>query len=383
MKKILAVIILVCLAFTLFLSTVKDNSVSELFTAENAVGTIDFDKIYALHAPDEVIGTLNGRDVTWEEYFYGYYTYAKDTQQYIDQLKEYYGLDIGWNDVLDESTGETFASGVSGYAEKFLSQYAAIEQYAAENGIAVEPEDEEELATLLESNIATLCGEGATEEDFYNELGKLRMPRSLYNRMMHDTILNDKVYTLYGENGENFSSEEAVAMLNEEGYMHAGHILRMTMDKMTGEAVDEETAKAQKDKAQEFSDTLNAIEDKEERYAEFTKLAVENTEDSNVEYTFLPGSMVAEFEDAVKSLKEYEVSEPVETSYGYHVIMRLPIDPDAPLFEYQANGQMMTGRYYCATQLISESLTNIYNNLKFEYKPGFAVPKIERFVIQG
>ena len=44
-------------------------------------------------------------------------------------------------------------------------------------------------------------------------------------------------------------------------------------------------------------------------------------------YTFLPGEMVEEFEDAVSSLKVGEIDpEIVETSYGYHLIMR--IEPD-------------------------------------------------------
>lgn len=386
MRKILAVIIIVCLAFGIFLlylDKTNDNSISTQFEDANAVGTIDFDKIYALHEPDEVIGTLNGRNITWDEYFYAYYTYAKDTQQYIDQLKQYYGLDVGWDDVIDEGTGETFASGVASYPERFLSQYAAIEQYASDNGITIEAADEEELANLLKSNIVSLCGEGATEEDFYKQLEELRMPRSFYNRMMQDTVLNDKLNSLYGANGEKLNDKEAIAMLDEAGYLHAGHILLMTMDKTTGEAVDENTAKALKEKAQGFSDALNAIENKEERYAEFTKLAAENTEDSSIEYTFLPGSMVSEFEDAVKSLGEYEVSAPVETNYGYHVIIRLPLDPDAQLFEYQMNGQTVTGRYYCAMQLISEGLLEIYNNLKIEYNPDFVSPKIGRFVNQG
>ena len=39
--------------------------------------------------------------------------------------------------------------------------------------------------------------------------------------------------------------------------------------------------------------------------------------------------MVEEFENAVKALADYEVSEPVLSAHGYHVIMRLPLNADA------------------------------------------------------
>ena len=42
-------------------------------------------------------------------------------------------------------------------------------------------------------------------------------------------------------------------------------------------------------------------------------------------YIFGEGEMVKEFEDSVKSLEFGAVSGLVETSYGYHIIKRLPL----------------------------------------------------------
>ena len=57
----------------------------------------------------------------------------------------------------------------------------------------------------------------------------------------------------------------------------------------------------------------------------------ENSEDTGLEtnpdgYVFTDGTMVSEFEDAVKGLKPGEYTkELVESSYGYHIIKRLEL----------------------------------------------------------
>ncbi len=53
--------------------------------------------------------------------------------------------------------------------------------------------------------------------------------------------------------------------------------------------------------------------------------------------------MVPEFENAVKALEAYEVSEPVQSDYGYHIILRLPDNPDS-VIDYTSQNTPMTAR---------------------------------------
>lgn len=51
-------------------------------------------------------------------------------------------------------------------------------------------------------------------------------------------------------------------------------------------------------------------------------------------YLFTYGAMVPEFEEASFALEVGEISDPVETTYGYHVIKKLPLDLDPTSDEY-------------------------------------------------
>ena len=129
--------------------------------------------------------------------------------------------------------------------------------------------------------------------------------------------------------------EDLAVYAADQNYITADHILLSTKDLTTGEALTDEQKAEKKALAEEIKQKLDACEgDIDELTALFQELADQYSEDPGREtyptgYTFTTGSMVQEFEDAAYALSEGEVSEVVESSLGYHILLRLPLDKSA------------------------------------------------------
>ena len=92
--------------------------------------------------------------------------------------------------------------------------------------------------------------------------------------------------------------------------------------------------------------------------------------------------MVPEFEAAAKALENYAVSDVVETSYGYHILMRLPLSPDAIVEFSSATGEARTARMLAANQEYGEKLQATADALTIEWLPGHEQPNLLSFVAQ-
>ena len=131
---------------------------------------------------------------------------------------------------------------------------------------------------------------------------------------------------LFRKGGEYEITKETLADYRKDNVMAAKHILLLT----TGKS-DEEKAKIKKT-IQGYLDKILADKDPASAFEQYMN---DKSEDTGLAtnpdgYTFLPGEMVPEFEDAVSSLKVGEIDPKiVESSYGYHLIMRIEPDMDA------------------------------------------------------
>lgn len=345
--------------------------------AENVsqVRSLDYEAIYALHAPEDVAVTVNGQEVTWDRYFYVLYSTAMQIEDYFQAMAGYYGIVEDWADPVEEGGTETYARMAVEMAEDTILQLCAIEGFARENGVSLTADNRAEIEAQLQADIEGACGEGATEADFAAYLSDIYMSLDTYNWINETNYLYQQNYIqLYGETGELYGDEAAMAWLEDNGYLSASHILLMTMDPSTGEALEEADAAAKRAQAEELLAELQAIEDPEARAARFKELKEEFCEDSGKTaypdgYTFTPGTMVPEFEDAVNALEDYEISGIVESVYGYHIILRLPLDVES-VIEFSSDGTPMDARSIASNEEYGARLQAYYDDLDVEFAEG-------------
>ena len=395
MKKLIIVLVAVCLVFAGVVGyfSFKNNTADvpqESAAPEAAeatippVQTLDYAALYASHEPDEVVLTIGADEMSWSDYFYWLHYYGQQVESYFNSMASYYGTESSWTDVLDGSD-QTYAAYVTDGASEAGRQISALEGFAKENGVTLSEDDEAALAEQLSSDTVSLCGEGATEEEFFAKLQDTYLQRSLYERMNEINYLYQNGYTkLYGENGELVEDATAIKYLEDNDYISASHILLMTADASTGLALDEAAIAEKKATADKLVAELKAITDTDALVKRFAELKEEYCEDTGKTlypdgYTFLPGEMVEDFETACSALEEYGVSDIIETSYGYHIILRLPLSADG-VIQYSSAGTPMTARSMKANEEYGEKIQSYQDGLKVEYVEGFEVPNLLDYV---
>lgn len=378
MKKLIVGLVAVLLLFGAFTAVNQKNMPAAASPAKPApsaavtpdatpappeVKGLDYDAIRALHGADETAITLEDETLDWGFYADFLRTNGVQYEDYFRQMAAYYGIAAGWNGSVGDGSGHTYAQSLVTDTSETLASFMAIHAYAKEKGVAL---DEEAARNLEPEKMAVdICGEGATLEQLADTL----------EQGSHMTIDGFRYYSesiglysalaeeLYGAQGEKLSEEEIVKALEDEGYISAHHILFMTIDPMTGKELEEKDIAAKLETANKLVAELRAIKDSEELVKRFAELKAEYCEDTGKQtypdgYTFTPGTMVTEFEDTVKAQKEYEISDPVKTSYGYHIIMRLPLSGGSLLFS--AQGSPTVARATVAQNALTKELDDYY-----------------------
>lgn len=325
--------------------------------AEAEFRHLDEAALAALYPADEVVLRLADEEIRWGETRDWLCMTAAQIEDYFSQMAAYYGLAADWEGSVGDEQGTSFARYTVEETRESMERLAATRAFARSLGAAL---DAGELAKLDAQAMAEQAlGAGATVEEFSQRLEQdMHMSLDSYRSMSEANALYSKCLDLlYGAAGEKLDEAEAVRWLEEGGYLSAGHILLMTIDPNTGDSLESAELEAKRAKAEELSAELAAITEPEALLRRFAELKQEYCEDGGKTlypdgYTFTPGTMVTEFEDAVRGLADYGVSRPVQTSYGYHVILRLPLRGDSLLYSVQ--GTPATARQELAYRALAE-----------------------------
>lgn len=288
-------------------------------------------------ARDTPLLTVDGAEVPAEELLYWLSSYA-------DQYAAWGMTDL----TMDMGDGQTLGQYYLDSAVETATLYQLMENKAEElkMGWTKENQDsyDEQLQTMKESLAQQAGLDPETQSDRVDtELVRLISYMGLsqegfFHINQASFLYNNLMEGLYGTEGTDAPDADK---LNEAGVFHAKHIL-IKAEPVTdadGNVTADGMAAAQA-QAQALYDQLLAAEDP---MTLFDQLMTENTDDvdssGNVNggtegYTFGPGEMVDEFYEGTKALAEGEISQPIQSQYGYHIILRLSADNEAGYDKY-------------------------------------------------
>jgi foldase protein PrsA len=223
--------------------------------------------------PDqELIAVVDGEEISTA-------TYEEELTRALYMVTSSYMVD--WND----SENQAFLPALQEQVLDQIIQRVLLNQVASEEGITVDPEEIDAEIAALQTEVEE-SGEFADWASFLAESG---LTEESIRPLMSDSLLADALIERHGGP-------------NTELHMHASHILVET-----------------EEIGQEVLDKLDEGEDFADLAAEYS--TDPGSKDQGGDLGWFPrGMMVPEFEEIAFSLEAGEISDLVQTDFGYHII---------------------------------------------------------------
>ena len=309
-----------------------------------------------------VVATVNGTEVTWKLY---YYLIGSLTSQYISYTMAIpdFSADMGDGTTLQDAMREAL--------EARIKYYTVAITEAENRGLTdtVNAEVDEQWNSIVEQYGGVDALMEAMESAYLDEptYRMLLTSNAAFNAIMVDS---------YGTAGEKLTDEDVLTWANDNNYLHCKHILFLTQNDDGTDKTDEEKAEIRKEAEATLAELRTLEDDREAMIARFDKLMADADDPGMTTfpdgYTFTSNQMVQEFEDGTRALEEYEISDIVESSYGYHIILRLPLDPEGKtLSQDSGTGDYMTLRADAANELFNAMLLDWIETSTVEWQGDF------------
>lgn len=251
-----------------------------------------------------IVATGKGIEVSDETI--GYYIYQcamSAARAQNPDLDDFSGFD--WEQLTEN--GVPMSEEIKKNAVDMLVRKAAVVKYGKDNDMTFSDEERENIKSNMEQYktqqgddifTLTLNAIGINSVDSYMELYGTE---NVYNQVKSD----------YGKNKDNYIKNESdMEKYRDDDNVCVQHILIKN------------TSTKYDDPKKEIEEVLSRARSGED----FVKLMHEFNEDTGEPdsgYSFGHGEMVSEFEEASFNLKYDEISDIVESSYGYHIIKRI------------------------------------------------------------
>ncbi len=309
-----------------------------------------------------VVATVNGTEVTWKLY---YYLIGSLTSQYINYTMAIpdFSADMGDGTTLQDAMREAL--------EARIKYYTVAITEAENRGLTdtVNAEVDEQWNSIVEQYGGVDALMEAMESAYLDEptYRMLLTSNAAFNAIMVDS---------YGTAGEKLTDGDVLTWANDNNYLRCKHILFLTQNDDGTDKTDEEKAEIRKEAEATLKELRTLEDDREAMIARFDELMADADDPGMTTfpdgYTFTSNQMVQEFEDGTRALEEYEISDIVESSYGYHIILRLPLDPEGKtLSQDSGTGDYMTLRADAANELFNAMLLDWIETSTVEWQGDF------------
>ena len=267
---------------------------------------------------DTVLFTVDDAGVTADEYLFWLLQSVMTAK-----MSGYLADDAAWE---EEIGGIPTADYLKEDARNTSVLYAVVAARAEQEGVALTQEEEDELDQQLDAlaqQVETYYG-----MDYQEYLDQQCISRESFRRLNEISFLSNALRDkLAGEEPEP-QDDVLDDMIDEAGYYKVKHILLAFPENADGSAATDTQKAEVKAEADALLEQIRAAADP---MAEFDAVMNQRSDDGrdgegNLAapdgYLAYPGQMVPEFEQASLALSPGEMSEPVESDYGYHIILR-------------------------------------------------------------
>lgn len=256
--------------------------------------------------PDDVLLTVNGDEMPADLFLYMLAMNCANMQSYLP----YFGMTLA--DVADTLLDETVS---------LASYHQLLRQKAAELGCLPTDAQNAEIDQL------------AQEADLESTAAFWELSDSSARYIFS---LNTYYYNVLEAVTHEPSEEELNALLAEQKVYRVKHILLKTVDD-SKQPLAEDVIAQKKTQAEDLLSQLQGAEDLPAKFDELMMAHSEDNPQNNPDgYLAKSGDMVAPFEEASLALEEGGLSGIVESEFGYHIILRLPL-AEEDVAEYREN----------------------------------------------
>ena len=238
-------------------------------------------------------------------------------------------------------------------AEDELKYWNSLIEIFEDYGVTLSDSDYQQVYALRDQTIENFGGE---LEQYFEELDMFHMTEKVYIDRIAHYLYNEKFSAVFIE--ECKPEDQEILDYIHENYVRVKHILVKT------EGLDD----SQKAEARSRADRVLERAKAGESFEELVKEISEDGMDPELGYYFTYGTMVEPFEKASYELELDEISEIVESQFGYHIIKRYPMDDRYILEDEELRAGAVN---YICNLLYSELVQKAIDEAKIEYLGSF------------